>query len=138
MCQVCGKPFRVRSDMKRHMKTHPDVAVVNVLSDLSNNTSENNATEVRDICLINNQDMNNVDIDKHEEVNAATLSDQEVEQNLKPVISESGTPLNLNARPQSSQDGIYDYQREDLVDRENTGTLYVWIQTNSDSILPDA
>lgn len=22
MCGVCGKPFRVRSDMKRHQKTH--------------------------------------------------------------------------------------------------------------------
>lgn len=21
-CEVCGKPFRVRSDMKRHLKTH--------------------------------------------------------------------------------------------------------------------
>lgn len=21
-CEICGKPFRVRSDMKRHLKTH--------------------------------------------------------------------------------------------------------------------
>lgn len=71
MCQVCGKPFRVRSDMKRHMKTHP---------------------------------------------------------------------VNLNETQQTSQTGSLNSQRDGIEeDRENTnnGTLYVWIQSETDSILPD-
>lgn len=138
MCEVCGKPFRVRSDMKRHMKTHGDVSVVSVLTDLSNNASDNNSSDVREIsCLVGNQEMS---VDKHEESSNNAVSDQESDHSSKPVVgvSESVTPLNLNARPQPGADGLYSYPREDLVDRENTGTLYVWIQTNPDSILPDS
>lgn len=124
--------------MKRHMKTHPDVNVVNVLSDVSNNTSEGNSNEVREICVTNNQEMTVV-AKQEEQIESASMADQEVEQNIKPVLTEAGTPLNLNVRPTSSiEEGIYNYQRDDLVDRENTGTLYVWIQTNTDTILPDA
>lgn len=143
MCEVCGKPFRVRSDMKRHMKTHGDVSVVSVLTDLSNGTSDNNSQDVRNniSCLVDNQEMSV--IDKHEEVSSNAISDQESDQTSKPVVatvSESVTPLNLNVKPpQSTEDGLYNYSREeDLVDRENTGTLYVWIQTNQDTILPDS
>lgn len=138
MCEVCGKPFRVRSDMKRHMKTHGDVSVVSVLTDLSNNASDNNSSDVREIsCLGDGQQMS---VEKHEESSNNALSDQESEHNSKSVVgvSESVAPLNLNARPQNGADGLYNYQRENLVDRENTGTLYVWIQTNPDSILPDS
>jgi hypothetical protein len=118
------------------MKTHPDVNVVNVLTDVSNNAAETNSTEVREMCVVNNQEMT---VAKQEEqIDSVSIADQEVEQNIKPVIAETGTPLNLNVRPTSAtQEGIYNYQRDDL-ERENTGTLYVWIQTNTDTILPDA
>ncbi len=136
MCQVCGKPFRVRSDMKRHMKTHPDVNVVSVLTELSNNTSENNS-EVREAsCLVNNQELA---IPKQEDISNSVVSDQDSEQNIKPVVTDSGTPLNLNVRPDNAPE-IFNYPRDGLDDdRENanTGTLYVWIQTSSDSIISE-
>lgn len=138
MCEICGKPFRVRSDMKRHMKTHGDVSVVSVLTDLSNNTSDNNSSDVREIsCLVDRAEESE---DKSEECNSNAITEQEPEHSSKSVVdvSESSAPLNLNVRPQAASEELYSYSREDLVDRENTGTLYVWIQTNPDSILPDS
>lgn len=133
MCQVCGKPFRVRSDMKRHMKTHPDVNV-NALTKSSNKSSENNNQEMS--CLINNHQMT---IEKQENTENTTVSNQNTDQNIKHVVSESESSINLNVRPSSMQEGLFSYQRDVNDDRENanTNTLYVWIQTGSNSILPD-
>ncbi|XP_065209755.1 zinc finger protein 845 isoform X2 [Planococcus citri] len=143
MCEVCGKPFRVRSDMKRHMKTHGDVSVVNVLTDLSNGGSDNSSQDVRNsiTCLVDNQEV--TVIEKHEDTSNNGISDQESDHNSKQIVTavaESAAPLNLNVKPvQTTADGLYNYSREeDLVDRENSGTLYVWIQTNQDTILPDS
>lgn len=36
-CQVCGKPFRARSDMKRHVATHNKVTVTASHSQPQNN-----------------------------------------------------------------------------------------------------
>lgn len=119
--------------MKRHMKTHPEVNSVNVLADVSNSGVETNSNEM---CIVNNQEINTK---QEQHIEGTSIVDHDVEQNIKPVITDAGTPLNLNVRPENAaQEGIYNYQRDDLVDRENTGTLYVWIQTNTDTILPDA
>lgn len=131
MCHVCGKPFRVRSDMKRHMKTHPDVNV-NVLSELPNNSAENSSGS-----LPGNQEMTSA---KQSSISTITISDTDSEHNIKPVLQEAGGALNIDGRAEPNESELFNYQRDSLEDdRENTnaGTLYVWIQSSTDSILPD-
>lgn len=129
MCHVCGKPFRVRSDMKRHMKTHPEINI-DIMSELPKNSAENSSGS-----LVGSQEMA-----KQANISSITMSDPDSEQNIKPVLPEVASQLDVNGRPETSQPDMFTYQRETIEDdRENTnaGTLYVWIQSTTDSILPD-
>lgn len=132
MCHVCGKPFRVRSDMKRHMKTHPDAAVVR---------AENGSGS-----LAGRQEMASSKQVAHgsRAASSGAAAAADAERNVKPVLSETAAAhhqLELATSTEGGQTELFTYQRDGLEDdRENPnggGTLYVWIQSSTDSILPD-
>lgn len=103
-------------------------------------TNENHESRVvMSTAVANNHE---VSVAKQETASSSPIvSDPDPEHSLKPVISESAAPLNLNVRPEHIQQELYTYQRNGLEDdRENanTNTLFVWIETSPNQIVPDA
>lgn len=99
-CDICGKPFRVRSDMKRHRQTHNKERPASRTTSIT--TSAVNSDD---------QDENSIE----EDVGESILPDNAM-----------ATPLNLNIRQGDSNDSIT-YSRTTASLERDGNTLYVWI-----------
>ncbi|XP_073994813.1 uncharacterized protein isoform X2 [Rhodnius prolixus] len=127
-CDICHKPFRVKSDMKRHRNTHNKDRTMT-----HNNPSATNATNIAN-SIVENVDSSNSN--NHSSSNSSnnsnssnSVADQIQEQVDSSLLATAQIPLNLNMR----QD--VDPLNTEL-DRD-PNTLYVWLPSATDSILPD-
>lgn len=129
-CDVCGKPFRVRSDMKRHMQTHnrevhPGSAPTPATATAGNSQSSQGSEQA--------------ELPEMEPV-AAEITVQDVEESMasQPLAipateREEGaaeTPQQISEQQLSAeevQEEVMQYSRDPLETvRDGPNTLYVW------------
>lgn len=140
-CETCGKAFRVRSDMRRHTVVHRKDGV--------NSVQINNYTgQVSGIVTSSDMSMHLTKLeDDKDKINAETNGDVKFPENFSnnsdPLLNSDGVsaPLNLNLRTQDGDNNNESTNfeqfngRQDLLEREATNTLYVWIPTSTEQLL---
>lgn len=140
-CEICGKGFRVRSDMRRHSVVHKKDGV--------NSVQINNYTgQVSGIVTSSDMSMHLTKLeDDKDKINAETNEDVKFPENFSnnsdPLLNSDGVsaPLNLNLRTQDGDNNNESTNfeqfngRQDLLEREATNTLYVWIPTSTEQLL---
>lgn len=138
-CTICGKPFRVRSDMKRHMQTHTRGKQERNSSTISatNANSGTNTNTINTNTIIANNKNSTTTTTTMTTTKTTTTKLPKVEQDVK---TSSSSTSSIIARPKTIQDLVDELKLE--VEPASIGryepVALVAPEDNHESILPHA